>query len=1005
MRLLLRVAYLLLLFILFANKSNSQLNFWTWMHGDSVYNMPGNYGMQDTASPLNTPGDRSQAATWTDSMGNLYLFGGRRTGGIDQSYVANDLWRYNTQTNEWTWLNGDTSLAAYYTTYGTKGVAAASNQLSARNGSASWTDAAGNLWLFGGNGGAASTYGNLNDLWKYTPATNQWTWIKGDSTAERKGVYGIKGTTASANNPGGRRQSITWTDSQGNLWLFGGYGYGASTVLDHLNDLWKYNIATNQWTWMKGDNIAKPKGVFGTRGIAATANTPCGKYAAAAWTDASGDVWLFGGNGYTNFNTGYMNDLWKYHSASNEWTWVGGDTTLNGKPTFGSKGIAVSSNQPGARMSFYSWLDSTGNFWLFGGQGLAIPNGGYLNDLWKYVPSNNQWVWMDGSTAIYPAANHGTLGIPAATNNPGGRANGASWSDKSGKLWLYGGEISPYGGGSFSYMGDLWQLTPPESYNSINFYAFLDTNRNGLKDIGEVYYRNASANITKQGGGSFYLASSTGKYSALVDTGKFVTTVNSSFPYYNIVPVSRSSSFAAYFMRDDFSFALQPIAGKRDAFVTIIPINVARPGFPVTYKVLYKNVGTDTIASGVVELVKSPRLNVIAAVPAVTSITGDTLRWNISNLKPLQGGSISIKFAVPIPPVVNLGDTLVSVASITTDKTDLTPADNTSLLSQVVQGSFDPNDKTEKHGGKLRAAQVANREYLQYTIRFQNTGTDTAFNIAIRDTLDSKLDFNTLTMVDASHDYQLQVNDGKAEWKFDNINLVDSVKNEVLSHGYISYMIKAKSTVTAGNVITNSAAIYFDHNLPVITNIEKTTVVNEALPIKLLNFTATRNNNSNLLQWSTSNETSFSHFEIERSTNGREFIWIGNVTGGTNTYRFADDKFGNNLNYYRLKMIDKDGRYLYSPVRLLNNRSGIEVSLYPNPAKETLQLRFDREQAKTMQVQVLTLDGKVVITKRLDLLPGSKSESINIKTLQACSYFVKVINAEHEVAMLRFQKQ
>ena len=70
--------------------------------------------------------------------------------------------------------------------------------------------------------------GHLNDLWRYDPETNQWTWVSGSNTRNQVGVYGTKGVPDAANVPGARSDSISWTDSTGNLWLFGGDGYDST---------------------------------------------------------------------------------------------------------------------------------------------------------------------------------------------------------------------------------------------------------------------------------------------------------------------------------------------------------------------------------------------------------------------------------------------------------------------------------------------------------------------------------------------------------------------------------------------------------------------------------------------------------------------------------------------------------------------------------------------------------------------------------------------------------
>ena len=99
--------------------------------------------------------------------------------------------------------------------------------------------------------------------------------------------------------PGARDCSISWTDNTGKLWLFGGYGYGSTSTSGALNDLWRYDPETNQWTWMSGSNTASQPGVYGTKGVPDAANVRRARQS-ISWTDNTGNVWLFGGgNGQT----------------------------------------------------------------------------------------------------------------------------------------------------------------------------------------------------------------------------------------------------------------------------------------------------------------------------------------------------------------------------------------------------------------------------------------------------------------------------------------------------------------------------------------------------------------------------------------------------------------------------------------------------------------------------------------------------------------------------------
>ena len=310
---------------------------------------------------------------------------------------------------------------------------------------------------------ANGTQGTLNDLWMFNPSTNQWAWMGGSNTHNQSSVYGTLGTPASGNIPGSRNSAVSWTDSSGHFWLFGGYGYDSTGALGRLNDLWELNPSTNQWEWMGGSNTVNHSGVYGTLGAPAAGNIPGGRGFAVSWTDTSGHPWLFGGYGYdVNGNLGELNDVWVFNPSTNQWAWMGGSSTYNHYGVYGTLGTAAAGNIPGGRQQASSWTDSSGDFWLFGGTGYgASGNGGGLNDLWEFSPSTNQWIWMGGSNTINQPGVYGTLGTPAAGNIPGSLSQKAtSWTDSSGHLWLFGG----YGydvNSTIGYLNDLWEYQLP----------------------------------------------------------------------------------------------------------------------------------------------------------------------------------------------------------------------------------------------------------------------------------------------------------------------------------------------------------------------------------------------------------------------------------------------------------------------------------------------------------------------------------------------------------------
>jgi hypothetical protein len=409
-----------------------------------------------TPSPFNSPGERVASMSWADASGNLWLFGG--TGAFSDEEIAyDDLWRYSPSTGVWVCVTLYASPS-----FGTKGVPSPTNYPPADAGANSWTDASGNFWLFGGD---------YNALWRYNPTTNVWTWISGSSTAGATGVYGAQGTPTATTQPGSRYGSVSWIDRNGNLWIFG----GGPTGPDVQNDLWEYSFTTGQWVWVGGSVAGTdgtgPAGVYGTKGVPATTNVPGGRTGAVGWTDATGNLWLFGGSGIdSKGNNGALNDLWKYTPAAGfgalgTWTWVGGADTTGALGVYGSQGIAAPTNFPGARAMSTSWTDRSGNFWMFGGSGCASGcqlNQGFpvgpepLNDLWELNPSTGSWTWVKGSNGQNGGEVFGTPGVPSAANTPGAWMQSIGWTDSSGNLWLYGGAQI----GIFFYSQELWVYTP-----------------------------------------------------------------------------------------------------------------------------------------------------------------------------------------------------------------------------------------------------------------------------------------------------------------------------------------------------------------------------------------------------------------------------------------------------------------------------------------------------------------------------------------------------------------
>jgi len=489
------------LLILSAHSAAAQAtapNEWTWQGGSDTANQPGLYGTEGTPAAGNIPSSRIMPATATDSQGNLWLFGG---GGSNYAGF-NDLWEFNPSTKQWTWVNGSSTGNAPGS-WGVMGSPAATNIPSARNSAAAWTDSNGNFWLLGGSGlDSNNKEGFLNDLWKYNPSAQQWTWMAGGNSLVcevNPGYTTICYQPANGSTPAGRDGSVTWTDSQGNLWLFGGNGVDSTGTPGNFNDIWEYSTSSNSWifvggasqitcvNWVGGFCVGSEsqQPQYGNLGVPAPGNNPGGRANAVGWTDSSGNLWIFGGenNIFTGPHSAYpvfFNDVWKYDFSSNEWTWMAGNAGTNGSVVayngsnffpgvYGTLGVPAAGNNPGSRTNQNAWTDKAGNFWLFGGGVMNSTGFGLMNDLWVFNPNSLNWTWMGGATTVGSVcpdgycgqpANYGVLGTAAAGNTPGGREYAGGWTDNAGNFWLFGG-----GNYYITLYNDLWEYQP--SSNSL----------------------------------------------------------------------------------------------------------------------------------------------------------------------------------------------------------------------------------------------------------------------------------------------------------------------------------------------------------------------------------------------------------------------------------------------------------------------------------------------------------------------------------------------------------
>jgi hypothetical protein len=368
------------------------------------------------------------------------------------------------------------------------------------------------------------------------------------------------------------------------------------------------------------------------------------------------------------------------------------------------------------------------------------------------------------------------------------------------------------------------------SCNLSNSYAighvYLDLNCNQIFDSGDVPLRQ---HILES-------VDSHRPIAATTQTGEFVKylfdddTLNirpRELQGFTSVPTSyQIITDTAFQIFDSIDFALCPDTLFYDLEVSLTGYTLPRPGFNNSYQICIQNTGTFTVGANIAfdfSNVASSDYVTILNADAFGVINGTTVTWSIPNIpiftRYCMDVEIVLDASTPLGTILYPHVSATPIESVT--EIDLT--NNEVAFEQRVVGSVDPNDKMVNTD---RIDFTTSHHSLEYIIRFQNTGTSSATFIEVIDTLDAALDIRSFEMLQSSHSYLLSFPDSNViQWHFDKIFLPDSTSNEQGSHGFVKFNINTFNGLEANRNIENKAAIYFDHNLPVITNVASTTII------------------------------------------------------------------------------------------------------------------------------------------------------------------------------------
>lgn len=370
---------------------------------------------------------------------------------------------------------------------------------------------------------------------------------------------------------------------------------------------------------------------------------------------------------------------------------------------------------------------------------------------------------------------------------------------------------------------------PPTLTNCRNIAAikgnvFLDIDSNGIKSSFEPYFPKVRMKTLRSGSSIEYI-------SVAGDSGQFLQyaipgshTVEPILPKYGAfsTPIVTCSiaDFGDTVLIPDVGITM--LTDISDLSLTAVVAPPPRPGFGSTLFITCTNVGTK-VSNGSVHFDIDPAFTINSTTPVADTLSGQSIAWDVTGMLP--GAIYTYSVSLTCLPSTPINSSVIIDGVAYPVDVDTFPPDNFVHLILEVRGSFDPNDKQVVPTGFFTPAQVSQGDYLDYTIRFQNTGTADAVHIEISDSLSSFFDIPSLELLATSHQpYNWRIEDNTLIVRFDSIMLPDSNANEMLSHGFVRYRVKPISSILIGEVIENNADIYFDFNVPVRTNTTNTTI-------------------------------------------------------------------------------------------------------------------------------------------------------------------------------------
>jgi uncharacterized repeat protein (TIGR01451 family) len=500
-----------------------------------------------------------------------------------------------------------------------------------------------------------------------------------------------------------------------------------------------------------------------------------------------------------------------------------------------------------------------------------------------------------------------------------------------------------------------------------------------------------ASNITST---KYGLTDYAGKYRLVLDSGSTTIEPLLNNPYFTVSPASYKLNLSASSELQNLNFEYQPKKlGIIDISVNVICISPAKPGLPIQYVLTYKNKGTRALYCNYA-LKFDSSLHFISTSGRNTSTLKDSIYSYPSFIDLFQTKTVTLTFKLDSNAIV--GSKLKTIAYLYPIATDSLKTDNIDSTITTITNALDPNVKSVDKSIMDISQVHSGNEWLEYVVRFQNTGTDTAYTVRLMDTLSTKLNIDSFQFISSSHNVNINLDKNIAIFRFDNIMLPDSNRNQLASHGFVNFRIKPFNNLNTTDTIHNNSSIYFDYNLPVVTNTTSSFFQSYIiLPVNRIEFSATEKSKNVNLVWKVFGD--YATIDVEKSVDQIHWVTIYHLNAESPTdkeYNRTDDHPYSGVSYYRIKLNKNNGPEELSSIRSINIRTyePAPFTVLNNPViNKELEIKI----MKPLDLFVFDSNGKLLIEKkenagtidRIDLNRFAKGTYV----LSGCNFNQKVI--------------